>query len=94
MFRIPAYNLISTDVAKVIIQNFLTQKLYQGLDIFCHVLFCLCLLKITKAEVRESILKELDVELITGEHLHVIDRLIDVEVCQALISELQNFLNN
>ena len=64
------------------------------MDIFSHVLFSLCFFKVAEAVVGESILKELDIELVTGEHLYVIDRLINAKVCQALISELQNFLNN
>jgi len=64
------------------------------LDIFSHVLICLCFLKIAEAEVGKSILKELDIELVAGEDLNIVDWLIDAEVCQALISELQNFLNN
>jgi hypothetical protein len=94
VFRITAHNLLSTDVTQVIIQNFLTQNLDQELDIFSHVLFSLCFFKVAEAVVGESILKELDIELVTGEHLNVVDRLINAKVCQALISELQNFLNN
>ena len=94
MFWIAAHNFFSTDVAEIIIQNFFTQKFNQSLDILSHVFLCLCLLKIAEVEVWERILEELDIELVTGEHLYVVDRLVDAKVCQALISKLQNFLNN
>ena len=79
---------------KVILQNFLTQKVDQGLDIFCHLLFCLRFFKRTEVNVRKCALEELDVELVTEKDRNVVNLILDAQIAEHLVAQFQNRLDD
>ena len=58
------YNLFSSDVREVIFQNLLTKQVDERLNILCHLVHILSSCQLTKVNLRECSLEELNVKLV------------------------------
>ena len=65
MLWVGANDLVTLDVFQVVHQNALTQHVNERLNVRRHFLFIVCLDELTKIVIRESLLEECDVELIS-----------------------------
>lgn len=59
------HNLLSLDVAQIVLQYLLAQQVYKRLNILSHFIHILTLCELTKVNLGESCLEELYVEFIT-----------------------------
>jgi len=65
-----------------------TQQINQALDVIGHFLFVLGLFQVFKIHVWESMLEELDVELVREEDGYVVYPLICSHICQNFIAKV------
>ena len=91
---VPIDDFVSADVRKIILQNFFTQQINQGLNVLCHFFLGLGLFKRGKVDVGEGTFEKLDVKLVAEKDCHVVDLIFDAQVTEYLVSELQNSLYN
>jgi len=65
VLRVSMDDLLTSDVREVIFQNLLTKQVDKRLNILCHLGHILASCQLTKVDLRECGLEELNVKLVT-----------------------------
>ena len=98
MLGIPANNLLTLNVAHVVVQDLLAQKINESLDSLCHLLWLYSLIVVLheagEVKIRVGHLKALDVKSVLEKDAHIIKGLCLAEVLPDLVSKDQNSLDN
>lgn len=94
MLWVAVHNLNAFDMAQIVLQDLLSKKVDERLNVFGHLFHILTGCKLREIYLRESCLKELNVELITEKHCHIIYRVFNTQIPENVISQLDDHLHD
>lgn len=88
------HDVCPANVVKVKLEDLGAEKLNKSLNVVGHLFVSRALLQTPEIDVREGRRKELNIERVCEEHVHVVDELLDTQIGQCFVSEIENTLNN
>jgi hypothetical protein len=94
VFRVAIDYLLSLDVAEVILEDLLTQKVNERLNVFCHFTNVLTCCQLREINLRESSLEKLNVEFVTEKDSNIVDGLLHSQISQYVITQLNDDLHD